>query len=99
MADQDIQAEWGKFGHLFRREEIPAKTVLLSEGEIAKKVYFIEKGCLRLSFNKDSKEKVSPRRKASATMSQAFTRSKALKLRLCIRSPKRIISRSSKRLL
>lgn len=56
MADQDIQAEWGKFGHLFRREEIPAKTVLLSEGETAKKVYFIEKGCLRLSFNKDGKD-------------------------------------------
>lgn len=49
-------AEWGKFGHLFRREEIPAKTVLLSEGEVARKVYFIEKGCLRLSFNKDGKD-------------------------------------------
>lgn len=56
MADQHIQAEWGKFGHLFRREEIPAKTVLLDEGEVAKKVYFIEKGCLRLSFNKDGKD-------------------------------------------
>lgn len=56
MAEQDIQAEWGKFGYLFRREEIPAKTVLLDEGEIAKKVYFIEKGCLRLSFNKDGKD-------------------------------------------
>lgn len=49
-------AEWGKFGHLFRREEIPAKTVLLNEGEVARKVYFIEKGCLRLSFNKDGKD-------------------------------------------
>jgi len=56
MADQDIQAEWGKFSHLFRREEIPAKTVLLEEGEVAKKVYFIGKGCLRLSFNKDGKD-------------------------------------------
>lgn len=56
MADQHIQAEWGRFGHLFRREEIPAKTLLLSEGELARKVYFIEKGCLRLSFNKDGKD-------------------------------------------
>lgn len=56
MANQGIQAEWGKFSHLFRREEIPAKTVLLEEGEVAKKVYFIEKGCLRLSFNKDGKD-------------------------------------------
>lgn len=56
MADQNVQAEWGRFGHLFRREEIPAKTLLLSEGELARKVYFIEKGCLRLSFNKDGKD-------------------------------------------
>ncbi|WP_353718950.1 Crp/Fnr family transcriptional regulator [Dyadobacter sp. 676] len=56
MADPHIQAEWGKFSHLFMREEIPAKTVLLGEGEIARKVYFIEKGCLRLSFNKDGKD-------------------------------------------
>lgn len=56
MADQHIQAEWGRFGHLFRREEIPAKTVLLDEGKVAQKVYFIEKGCLRLSFNKDGKD-------------------------------------------
>nr|WP_295927556.1 Crp/Fnr family transcriptional regulator [uncultured Dyadobacter sp.] len=56
MADQHIQAEWGKFGHLFKREEIPAKTVLLDEGKVAQKVYFIEKGCLRLSFNKDGKD-------------------------------------------
>ena len=59
MADQniqDIQTEWGKFSHLFRRQEIPAKTVLLTEGEVAKKIYFIEKGCFRLSFNKDGKD-------------------------------------------
>ncbi|QJB30460.1 Crp/Fnr family transcriptional regulator [Chitinophaga oryzae] len=49
-------AEWQKFSHLFKREEIPAKTVLLQEGEIARKVYFIEKGCCRLSFNNDGKD-------------------------------------------
>jgi len=56
MADQSIQAEWRKFGYLFTREEVTAKTVLLDEGQTAKKVYFIEKGCLRLSFNKDGKD-------------------------------------------
>ncbi|MFD2523250.1 Crp/Fnr family transcriptional regulator [Emticicia soli] len=56
MTDQSIQAEWGKFSHLFRQQEIPAKTVLLNEGEVARKVYFIERGCLRLSFNKDGKD-------------------------------------------
>jgi CRP-like cAMP-binding protein len=56
MANEHIQAEWAKFGYLFKREEFLAKTVLLQEGEVAKKVYFIEKGCLRLSFNKDGKD-------------------------------------------
>jgi CRP-like cAMP-binding protein len=56
MADEHLMAEWGKFNDLFRREEIPAKTVLLDEGKVAQKVYFIEKGCLRLSFNKDGKD-------------------------------------------
>jgi CRP-like cAMP-binding protein len=56
MADEHLMAEWGKFSDLFRREEIPAKTVLLDEGKVAQKVYFIEKGCLRLSFNKDGKD-------------------------------------------
>lgn len=51
-----IQSEWQKFSYLFNREEIPAKTVVLKEGEIAKKVYFIEKGCFRLSFNNDGKD-------------------------------------------
>src|SRR5687767_3174093 len=51
----NIQSEWQKFGHLFTRDEVAAKTTLLREGEIAKKVYFIEKGCFRLSFNNDGK--------------------------------------------
>lgn len=51
--EPSIQSEWQKFSHLFKREEVPAKTVLLKEGEIAKKIYFIEKGCFRLSLNND----------------------------------------------
>lgn len=51
--EPNIQSEWQKFSHFFKREEVPAKTVLLKEGEIAKKVYFIEKGCFRLSLNND----------------------------------------------
>ncbi len=51
-----IQLEWQKFSHLFKREEISAKSILLDEGEIAKNIYFIEKGCLRLSFNNDGKD-------------------------------------------
>ena len=51
--EPNIQSEWQKFSHLFNREEVPAKTILLKEGEIAKKIYFIEKGCFRLSLNND----------------------------------------------
>lgn len=43
--------EWGKFSHLFKRQEIPAKTTLLHENEISKRVYLVEKGYLRSWFN------------------------------------------------
>lgn len=48
--------EWNKFKHLFKREEIPAKTTLLSEGEISKKAFYIEQGCLRICFNNNGKD-------------------------------------------
>lgn len=50
----DIQ--WARFKHLFNRQEIPAKTVLLNEGEVSKKAYYIEKGCLRVWFNNNGKD-------------------------------------------
>ena len=34
--------------HYYPRIEVPAKTVLLKEGEVSKKAFIIEKGCLRL---------------------------------------------------
>ncbi len=48
--------EWEQFEHLFRQEEVPAKTVLLREGEISRKFFYIEKGCLRVCFNNDGKD-------------------------------------------
>lgn len=56
MQKTSIQLEWEKFSHLFKREEVLAKTILLKEGEIAKKIYFIEKGSFRLSFNNDGRD-------------------------------------------
>lgn len=47
---------WDKFSVLFKQEETPAKTTLLTEGQISKKAYFIEKGCLRLWFNNNGKD-------------------------------------------
>ena len=36
--------------------EVPARTVLLREGEKAQNVYFVEKGCLRMWFNSNGNE-------------------------------------------
>jgi CRP-like cAMP-binding protein len=53
---EQLNAEWEKFRHLFRREEIPARTILLQEGQVSERMFYIEKGCIRLSFNKDGKD-------------------------------------------
>jgi len=45
--------KWDKYKHLFERREVPAKAILLQEGEISKKMLFIEKGCLRTWVNND----------------------------------------------
>src|SRR5277367_6426239 len=47
---------WDRFGHLFKRQEVPAKTVLLHEGEISRKAFYIEQGCIRLWFNNHGKD-------------------------------------------
>lgn len=51
-----ILKEWEKLSHLFVREEIPAKTLLLREGQMANKIFLIEKGCLRSWFNNEGKD-------------------------------------------
>lgn len=53
---EQLNAEWEKFRHFFKREEIPAKTILLKEGQVSERMFYIEKGCIRLSFNKDGKD-------------------------------------------
>lgn len=47
---------WNRFYHLFKRLEIPAKTVLLEEGQISRTMFFIEKGCLRTWVNANGKD-------------------------------------------
>lgn len=53
---QNDENNWKRFQHVFIEQEIAAKTVLLNEGEIADKMFFIKKGCLRVWFNKDGKD-------------------------------------------
>jgi CRP-like cAMP-binding protein len=36
--------------------EVPARTILLQEGKISRKSYYIEKGCLRVWFNNNGKD-------------------------------------------
>lgn len=52
----EASKQWEKYLHLFKRIEVPAKTILLKEGDIARKAYFIEKGCARLWFNNNGKD-------------------------------------------
>lgn len=46
-----LKDDWDKYIHLFKRINIPAKTVLLNEGEVSKKMFMIKEGCLRIWYN------------------------------------------------
>jgi len=46
---------WDKYIELQERVEVPAHTILLHEGKIAKKYFFIERGCARVWFNNNGK--------------------------------------------
>lgn len=47
---------WRRYVGYFQRLSVPAKTVLLREGEVSKKLFLIEKGCLRAPFNNGGKD-------------------------------------------
>lgn len=48
--------KWTEYTGYFKRIHVPAKTVLLNEGETSKKVFLIEKGCIRVWFNNNGKD-------------------------------------------
>ncbi|MBS7230626.1 Crp/Fnr family transcriptional regulator [Flavobacterium psychroterrae] len=48
--------KWIEYTNHFNRIEVPAKTILLEEGEISKKLFIIEKGCIRVWFNNNGKD-------------------------------------------
>lgn len=50
------EAHWNAYAGCFNRLEVPAKTVLLKEGAISKKLFLIEKGCIRVWFNANGKD-------------------------------------------
>jgi CRP-like cAMP-binding protein len=51
-----LQEHWDAYIALHKRLEVPAKTILLSEGDISKRSFVIEKGCLRVWFNNNGKD-------------------------------------------
>jgi CRP-like cAMP-binding protein len=50
------EKRWDNYVSCFKKIKTPAKTTLLQEGEISKKVFFIETGCIRVWFNKDGQD-------------------------------------------
>jgi CRP-like cAMP-binding protein len=50
------EKKWLEYTGCFTRIEVAARTVLLQEGEIAKKIFLIEKGCIRVWFNNEGKD-------------------------------------------
>lgn len=48
--------KWLEYISYFKRIEVPARTVLLQEGEISRKMYLIEKGCIRVWYNHNGKD-------------------------------------------
>lgn len=47
---------WEIFRPYFKQVKVAARTVLLQEGKISRRMFFIEKGCLRTWVNNDGKE-------------------------------------------
>lgn len=47
---------WEEYMGSFNRIEVPAKTILLHEGEVAHRLFLIEKGCIRVWHNHDGKD-------------------------------------------
>jgi CRP-like cAMP-binding protein len=48
--------KWLEYTSYFNRIEVASKTTLLEEGEISKKLFLIEKGCIRVWFNNNGKD-------------------------------------------
>jgi CRP-like cAMP-binding protein len=47
---------WNDYVSCFKRIEVPARTILLQEGDISEKFFLIEKGCIRVWFSNNGKD-------------------------------------------
>ena len=48
--------KWDEYISYYHRIEVPARTILLREGEVSRKAYFIEKGCIRAWLSSKKKD-------------------------------------------
>jgi CRP-like cAMP-binding protein len=48
--------KWEEYVGYFQRTKVPAKTTLLRESQISKKMFLIETGCIRVWFNNNGKD-------------------------------------------
>ncbi|WP_256449994.1 Crp/Fnr family transcriptional regulator [Flavihumibacter rivuli] len=48
--------EWQQFESAFTFRQVPRKFMLVREGDIARELYFVNKGVLRLFYNKEGEE-------------------------------------------
>jgi|GEM_PF-53338 len=48
--------KWNDYVSCFKQMQVPARTILLKEGDIPNKMFLIEKGCARAWFNNDGKD-------------------------------------------
>lgn len=48
--------KWNEYTQCFHRIEVHSKTKLLQEGKMSKKMFLIEKGCIRAWFDNDGKD-------------------------------------------
>lgn len=46
----ELMKNWDTYKDLFKEIRVESRTVLLREGEVAQKIFFIKEGCLRMSY-------------------------------------------------
>ncbi|MBC7451412.1 MAG: Crp/Fnr family transcriptional regulator [Cytophagales bacterium] len=52
----DLNIDWRVYDQYLEKIEVSSKTRLLNEGDIADKVFFIEKGSVRVGYDNDGKD-------------------------------------------
>jgi CRP-like cAMP-binding protein len=48
---ESLKTRWNDYRGLFSKIHVPARKILLREGEIPRRIFCVEKGCLRISIN------------------------------------------------